>query len=314
MVDCTEEDVKSFKEEIDRLRIVSQTGLQCFDAELIFKDLSKIFTFRSFLTHEGKFDDIKRITINKSILSENKRITEISHLKYPPAKYVKNYGRANLKNQSVLYGTFDMLTTLNEMKPNVGDLICISTWKIKEDQNLIYSPIFKRWELEDGSVNLYMRLFETQYKNLSKHYPKNIFRQIDLKNEFAADEFEKKVDRATPDNYMFSAFFANEILYNFWTDEGQAIDAILYPSVASKGAFDNIAIKPDVFDSLYELHNVKESIVVSRPTVRYKGYGLDGLSESDSIDLKAGKINWKKSFYQPKEKMDFFIRNYRLKF
>jgi hypothetical protein len=314
MIDCTKEDVKAFKKEIDRLKIVSQVGLDYFDSELIYKDLLRIFTLSSFLVCEGKFNEIKRITINKSILFENKRITDISHLKYPPAKFVKNYGRANLKSQSVLYGTFDIMTVLNEMKPDIGDLICISTWKLKKEKTLIYVPIFKRWELENGSVNLNMRLFESDYKKLSKNYPENVFQLIDLTNEFVADEFEKKVDRAYSDNYLFSAFFTNEILYNFWRDEGEPIDAILYPSVASKRSFNNIAIKPEVFDNLYELHNVKESIVVSRPTVKYKGYVLDGLSESNSIDFKRGEIIWKSSFYQPKEKMDFFIKKYNLKF
>ena len=206
-----------------------------------------------------------------------------------------------------------MLTTLNEMKPDIGDLICISTWKLKKDESLVYSPIFKRWQLRDGSVNPNM-LYETQYKNLSRLYPENVFKQIDLKNEFVADEFIKPVDRNFSDNYMFSAFFANEILYNFSTDEGELIDAILYPSVAEHGAFNNIVIKPDKFDELYQLDSVKEAIVVSKPTQSHSGYGLDGIGESDSIDEENEKIIWKKRFYQPKEKMDFYIEKYELKF
>ena len=68
------------------------------------------------------------------------------------------------------------------------------------------------------------------------------------------------------------------------------------------------------FDDLYKLHNVKESIVVSRPTVQSPGYGLDGLNESEYIDYNEGKVIWKKDFYQPKQKMDFFINKYNLKF
>jgi len=313
MNDCSEEDVRMFKEEIDRLRNISNTGLHLLDLDPVINDLPEIFPFLSFLTHEGQFDEIKRITINKSILGDNSRISEMSHLSYPPSKFVKSYGRANLKNQSVLYGTFTILTTLNEMKPDVGDLISISTWKLKKEGTLIYTPIFKRWDLGDNNINLNMRMFSEQYQKLSKTYPKNIFEQIDLQNEFVADEFMKTVNRANSDNYLFSAYFANEILYKFATNEGKPIDAILYPSVAEKGAFDNLAIKPEKFDELYRLDSVRESMVITRPTATQKGYTLEGISESTAIEYDKSRIIWKEYFTQPEERMDFYRKTFDLK-
>ena len=95
--------------------------------ELLKPILDEIITFIALpIFDEHNFSEIQRVTINRNVLNgENKSIETISFLKYPPPEYV-SYGRANVNGQSVLYATFNLMTAIKEMKPNIGDLITIS--------------------------------------------------------------------------------------------------------------------------------------------------------------------------------------------
>jgi len=83
----------------------------------ILKDVELL----SSLIYKQRIDTFQRVTVNSWISEVDGRVEFIKHLKYPPKEYVKKYGRANMINQSVLYATFDYITALSEMRPEIND-------------------------------------------------------------------------------------------------------------------------------------------------------------------------------------------------
>lgn len=252
----------------------------------IEQSLNSIPFFSAFY-YKTNVAQIKRVTINKRVLQENDcRIEEIKFLKYPPSNYVTKFGRANLQQESILYGTFDHLTALSEMRPEIGDRITISTWQLSTEYDLTLCPIFKISTL-DGVVHNEMSLrSRIQYNKLLKRYDDETAKQIDMLHQFIADCFAK---RAHPENhfdYFMSAYFANKILHMY--EEG-AVDALFYPSVRQSLTMTNIAIKPTVFDANYNLVLVEEFIIQETP-VYNGGWFLDGIQRSNNFEN--GRIVW----------------------
>lgn len=144
------------------------------------------------------------------------------------------------------------------------------------------------------------RTFEINklYENKLKGYPINVKQQIDDLVQFVTDSFTKDV-KSNHLDYIFSAYFANKIFHDL--DNG-TIEAIYYPSVKEKLTFENLAIKPDVFDKKYELFEVSDSIVTQYPSFG-GGYFMEGLGSSKSFDFAAGKILWGDTIYQPHDRL-----------
>ena len=208
----------------------------------------------------------ERLTINKSLPdNSNETITELKYLKNPPPKYVKKYGRANLKNQSVLYATFNYPTALSENNPDVGDLVTISQWGLKiENTPLFVYPVFDYFNSSDYQLKA---LFN---KEIEKHSEK-------LKDLFIVDScfiagcFCKYVEKGKEINYTLSAHIADKIFNKMYNGK---IEAIIYPSVKDDADDSvNIALKPKVFNEKYKLLEVKESVVLSNDN------GIIGLKE-----------------------------------
>ena len=256
--------------------------------------------FYTYLVYEGVFDRIERITINKSILGSNKRIKNISLLKYPPAHVVKKYGRCNLPNQSVFYGTFAWMIAINEMKPSYGDLITKTIWVNKNNIPLKYFPIFLN-QPEGNFINLStMNYTDAFFNQTEKMFPENARQQVIALAQFISNSFAKRVETKNDRDYLFSAYFSNKILYDF--ENGQ-IDAILYPSVKERLSFENIAIKPNAFDNAFKLSEVRESIIVQVPSHRDLGYFMEGIAECKSFNYSTGEILWENATprYNPTE-------------
>ena len=202
-------------------------------------------------------------------------------MKYPPKECVKKYGRANKIQESILYATFDILTALSEMRPKVGDLITISTWKLKTNYDLIVTPIFKN-TTKNGEVHNAMSLrAEIEYKKALRQYDEQLQKQLDIIIQFITDCFNKEVDNTNHYDYFLSSHYASKI---FWEFQNGEIDAILYPSVRQSLTLNNIAIKPTIFDLNYELDTVEESIVIKVPNKESKGWNMNGTGISKTFN------------------------------
>lgn len=283
-------DIENFKGLIKYLKQLSDDGVSSNMENSILQLLDNTIPFFSHLVLTDEFTVIHRLTINKRVLGENKRIHDFKFLKYPPADKVSQYGRCNFPKQSVLYSSFLQFTAMNECQPRVGDLITESTWRVKNNHTLTYCPIFKN-QPSNNVINI--RSFEINeiFKKKLKEFPEYERKKIDILVQFVADVFTKVVNPNNHFNYIFSSYFSNKILNDF---ENGSIDAIYYPSVKEKLSFENLAIKPEVFDNKYELIEVKDSVCQTDVTNGGGGYLFHGLSDCKSFDYASGKILWEK--------------------
>jgi len=253
----------------------------------IQRKLDSIPFFTSLIL-KSRISSFQRVTINKRLFQgKNVRIDDISFLKNPPANLVSRLGRANLQQQSVLYATFDPLTALSEMRPEVGDLVTTSTWKLKTDHDLTFSPVFKN-STKDGIVHNEMALKASlHYAKELRNHDEETAKQIDILIKFMADCFSKDVDPNNHFDYFMSAYFANKIFYNF---ENGEVDAILYPSVRQSLTLTNISIKPLIFEHNYQIDLVEEGIVTNVPSM-IGGWTFNGTGYCKDFD--GNKITWR---------------------
>jgi hypothetical protein len=192
---------------------------------------------------------------------------------------LNRYGRANLKNQSVLYASFILPTLIKETNPDVGDLVTISRWKLKNEYTpLIVSPIIDYAKCNDYQLRTE---FERALSQLPNEWQKITFQHYCL----TAKHFGKYVERGKDINYIFSAHFANKIFHEIY---GGKIEAIIYPSVQDSGTTSDIAIKPNVFNEKYEIEEISESVVYLK-----NGYSLflKDIKSTQKVDSN-GKIIW----------------------
>lgn len=263
-------------------------------AEFIKKALKEMNPlFYSPMTQDLILQPLKRVTINKYLFEgNNKRIFEIDKLKYPPSCKVKKNGRANYIGQSILYATFNPVTAIKEMKPDENDLVTISTWKQNEkDYSLKISPIFKITSLDNITHNELSLKFKQDFETFSKRFSKEDAEQIDELLSFIAECFSKEVEYGNNYDYIMSAYFANKILFEYWDGN---IDAIIYPSVPERLTSPNIAIKPEIFDNYFELIEVEESVLISKPNESNPNYVFLGSNRSRAFDTKTNTIIWEK--------------------
>lgn len=290
------EDIENFRHLIEYLKQLSDDGVSQNIEKQILQLLDNTIPFFAHLVLEEEFSEIHRLTINKRVLGENKRIRDIKYLKYPPADRVSRYGRCNYHGQSVLYSSFLEFTAMTESQPRAGDLITESTWRVRGNQTLKYCPISKN-QPTHGVTNLRTLQINRIFEKLLKTYPENEQEKIDILVQFVADVFTKTVNPNNHFDYIFSAYFSNKIFNDF---EDGTIEAIYYPSVKEKLSFENLAIKPDVFDRKYELVEVKDSVCQADPTNGRGGFLFHGLSDCKSFDYSSGKILWEaEKIYQP---------------
>ena len=287
--DLKDEDINNFKALLDYFRQLSSDGISSLIEKQIISMLDNSIPFFSHLVMTDVFPEIHRLTVNRRVTGQNKRIRDIDLLKYPPADKVTKYGRCNLPNQSVLYASFLKMTTMSELKPRIGDLITETTWKVKDNQSLIFCPIFKNQPTKKDVINPRTLEIENLYEKKLKDYPEKVKAQIDALVQFVADNFTKKVHPERHIDYIFSAYFSNKIFKDF---ENGTIEAIYYPSVQDGLSFENLAIKSTVFDAKYQLAEVKDSVIVVDPSTGKGGYFMEGLSECKNFDFAAKKVLW----------------------
>jgi len=253
----------------------------------LIKTILQEITLLSSLMYRQRIDGFQRVTVNNWIKDVNGRVEFIKHLKNPPKECVKKYGRANLINQSVLYGTFDYITALSEMRPEINDTITVSYWRLKTEYDLCITPIFKN-STKDGVVHNELSLRAQILSNkMINQYDDDTKKQIQIILQFIADAFSKEVQDNNHYDYFLSSHYANRLLYEF---ENGEIDAILYPSVRQSLTLSNIALKEEIFEKYFEIEKVEESKITSKPTIGKNGWFMEGTGYSNKFEN--GKIIW----------------------
>ena len=252
--------------------------------DILRQHLDKIKEYLPISKRNFRPSQLVRLTINKRIPgNHNDRINSIDYLKYPPERSVSKYGRCNLINNSILYGTFTWLTASNELKPQKGDLVTISTWKPKPNTVLSICPIFFKTTSNGVTHNELSFEFKIQYENfINKNYPKEKHVQLNLLMEFLAECFAKEIDENNHFDYFLSSYLSKVI---FDTSDSQ-IDTIVYPSVQERLGYSNMAINPNKFDEVFQLIRVEE-VLMNEPGRMNKGTGW-----AKEFDSEKGLILW----------------------
>ncbi len=194
--------------------------------------------------------------------SENERYFNKDRISFNPNP--SNYGRANLPNKPIFYGSITTEKELGKRLLNEND----------EFQNTVHGYLLNVLECSEilGSLEKYGKEFftigiwevkedievlvihdENDRNNLSKEMKiacKNFFNQLseDRKglfsslNSFLSKEFSKKVLPENEKQYKISANFSQHII-----DIG--LSGILYPSVKAEGEGFNVALNPKLFEN-----------------------------------------------------------------
>lgn len=304
--DIPEAEVKKLSNILEFFRNHGNSGITPLSEKVLFQMLEHVLPFYFHVVISDVFNRIYRVTVNKRVLGANKRIHDIKFLKYPPKDKVSNYGRCNMKNQSILYASTMHMIALSEVAPEIGDLITHSVWELKEpNTTLTFCPIFRN-QPTDKTTNLWTKSINDEYISHINRYPENMRILIDMLVQFIADSFSKRVRSTNSLDYLFSAFFSDKIFNNL---ENREIEAIYYPSVKQKLSFENIAIKPEAFDLKYNLVEVRDGVINTVPRIS-GGYMEQGLSDCKEFDYASGKILWdsNKLFTMPGQLLDFNLR------
>jgi hypothetical protein len=266
-----------FIEDIDKVDLCDTP----FDENIIISEL-KLFNPLCF-AFSKVVPFLQRLTINKNLQdNNNETITQLKLLKNPPLDVMKKldrYGRANLKDQSVLYASYIFPTLIKETKPEIGDLVTISKWKLKNDNTpLIVYPVIDYQNCNDSQLR---SEFEYALLQQPKEWQEMIFKHYCL----ISRHFGKYVEKGKEINYIFSAHFADKIFHKIYDGK---IEAIIYPSVQDSGISNNIAIKPDIFNEKYEIDEISEEVVFSKGR---QSQFLKSIKSTRKVD-SGGKIIW----------------------
>jgi hypothetical protein len=269
----------------------SKKGIDESSEKWILQVLDKLQFFTHLVGH-FQFEQIQRLTVNNRVLDENTRIKNIDSLKYPPYEKVTKYGRCNLPKNSVFYGATTPLSIISELKPNIGDKVTISVWKLKKQKTLKFCPIFFE-QPQNSMVNISsIKLQQVFYETLKRDAPKEMHESIINLSKFIAFQFSKHVNYGCDKDYIFSAYFANKILNEL---DGGTIDGIIYPSVKMNLQLENIALKSNVFDENYELIEVQESEVFQIPDINSRTYFSKDTNICTKFDFDKGLILWEEN-------------------
>ena len=245
-----------------------------------------------------------RITNNINIYGSKVRLQKISDLLGAP-EHLAEYNRCNLINEGVFYAALDLTTAIWETKPQVGDYITISEWKIKEGEKLNIHSVFhpKLTNVNLDSQYAFDQYLEKQ-KKLSQNIA-NVFEEILL---FFTEEFMKIVDKENKQNYFFSAINASRFLQSKPDKNGFKIEAISYPSIKMNLGTTNIAIPNDIVLRKLDLVSIKTYDVLETNYDETNLYNTDILSFSPYV-LKSKTFDYEndKIIYNLEEEFNEFI-------
>jgi hypothetical protein len=216
-----------------------------------------------------------------------------TQLSYPPACKVQ-LGRANIPKSPIFYASAGCHSTILELKPNQGDRLAISKWRIKKNLNLFCVGYTKKAFLGKSGMNRYEQL------PWIKHYEADHLSHKlgnEFVHEFLAREFTKRVATGKEWEYKISAAIS-EMLMNassFGVNGAAPVEiaGILYPSTPNEANADNLALKCSIADKYLEFVSVQYIEVFSK-TDQYQ-YNMVGIDYADSL-LENGDIEWKGSF------------------
>jgi len=247
---------EKIREKLNFFREISKKGLhQLSEKEIqgIKSEFIKFVNINMTLWADTYPTKLFRVTNNKHLYKGAKvKLQTIDDLLGPPINKAY-YGRCNLPNESVFYSALDFKTAIWETKPETGDLITVSEWKIKQGEKLNTHNIFhpKLSNLSKESIDAFIGWIDSK----SKIDPRlgEIFEDVML---FFTEEFMKVVSYEERENYLFSSILSSRFLQAKNDKNGFKIEAIAYPSVKMQYGLTNLAISNDLVLKRLDLNSI----------------------------------------------------------
>ena len=184
--------------------------------------------------------------IKNKVNQEKENIQLASTFSYPPSTYCNCNGRANIPKCPVFYCSDDLETSFKEVKPQIGEKLFMSFWKINCDRKVNFSPIL--------SNNL-------SPKNRWKPFSDSMFGEmIEFSNEIGIEKSEELVFlhnaisilfKSEGEPYYKTSWIANEYLYKM-----NGIDFIVYPSFVNAQNTCSMAFHHNFVDNYFRLEKV----------------------------------------------------------
>ena len=271
------------KKNIQSIESLDLSTISYEDLEIQLEKIFPIISFTSVIWDERYNIFRVRENINNSL---QKPFNFISEIDLP--KKVKSFGRANIINKPVFYGSHQGDLALFECCQNLAPLdiknFTMGVWKVKKNQVLdlvILNPtkeiINKRESFKKLSHNINNNL--KSLKEYDKEYSI-------LTSSFFSKQFTKATIKQN-DDYKISAYFSNYV-QNIENWAQKKFDGIVYPSIANKFRGENIAIFES---SLHKIEFVK-ALLISCYNFDYengkliKGIFAEGYQYGDTIHWK----------------------------
>lgn len=219
------------------------------------------FNYTVILTNRLTVFQTFRMVINENVLGEKKSLNKKRFLSYPPEHVVKEinkFNRANTPGSSVFYGSETIDGALNELKPQVGDLVSVGVYEPVREKKFIAYPISHS---EQGyGVNEQSTCAMEAFKELKGKQSKLLADFIEPYLHILGHEFSKTVKHHY--EYLISSLFSEKILSAYTLKNTRFdIECIVYPSVGHKFLASNLAIRKDVFKRDFKLTKVREFVI-----------------------------------------------------
>lgn len=213
------------------------------------------------------FADMESSTINvltafrTRTLNKNEDTTLISTFSYPHPIVCKKNGRANIIEKPVFYCSDSPLTAISELKPNAGDELFLSVWKINCNRKVQYTAFINPNIKNANPWYKQAQYIEQQMIEEAGRF-KSKENELKLLLKFNSDIFIREHE-----NYNLTSWLSNQSLYRM-----DGIDFIVYPSITTDTYSCNMAFHPNfidnyfIFDRVYRIRfdsRVNDKITVS---------------------------------------------------
>jgi hypothetical protein len=236
-----EKDISTLKDEISQLMSEKKYSTNVFTT-YTFNDL-----FRA-RRHNNLLGNIKNGALSKFV---NEKEFWNSPIEF------SEIGRCNEKWESLFYCASDIVTSILEVKPEVGDFVSIANFKnlySNDKPRFIILPIGKKYLMEIETLDL---LFENYKLDQSQYeieaFLDELFHQNILKAE---DEYKYKLSIAIAKNYMTDGTNVADEIIKF--------DGLIYPSIIRNQKSYCFVLKPCVVHCYFKISSIQTIQVIEK--------------------------------------------------
>jgi len=237
--------MKDLKETIDKLEIYLKNGCSIDELFATFEKLGPT-PYCLIKVHEGR--NIFRARFNRGVefFDEPKQLSYRTDL-----EKIKDFGRANIPNQSVFYGSL----VSGEIDYGVATPIFETSANLRKDIDGVERFTFSKWRVnkefeaicllteQSTAVGQFKEMYDG-YKAFIKKTPEPEL--FDRFYTLLEKEFSKKVEDNSSSKYMISAAFTAFVF-------DRSRHPIVYPSIQSQSKGLNIVLHPSYVDEILTL-------------------------------------------------------------